>query len=785
MGVVNEKEEARQSYEKAINAGKVASVLENITPEVFQASIGNVPPNTSVTIILSYITELGQDAEDNQIRFVLPTAIIPRYGEDPFDYFPNQVEVSKDSKLQIDVIAEMSSGAIQSMSSPTHTISVNLDPHSENITPASIDLKSTFASGIGENGFSKLGVTLSQNSAHLDKDFVLVIKAANLDHPTCLIEPSISNDPNTPETHAMLLTLTPRFATKQIRTELLFIVDRSGSMWGEKINQSKKALILFLKSIPVGCYFNVIGFGDTFQGIWSESVEYSQDNVNKALDYAGTLDADMGGTEILNPLTYAFENRRKDMPTQILLLTDGEVWNVDSVMKVVQDNMANSPPASFVRVFTLGIGGDVSHHLVNSLSRAGKGYSSFVTESERMEKKVIRMLKNAILPPIVDYRISWPNVETISKSSVVVESKDANVINLFDPSSSSEVVIEPLAFQSESPNIIQSPHYVPGIYTGSRLLVYALLRGKIKSLPSKISIDGMCGVDPVTLTVPISVCQPGNAIHTLAARSIIRDLEEGTSYLHDNTSALNRNYEGPAPEVLVKETVVDFGKKYSLASKYTSFIAVEADGQINAINEFPHNVNEYSYDVDECEYSDDDMGFGLFDGGSPPKYAAPLMASLANTASPTLKAKKLTKTVTVTAYASVESTFVCEEEVECFMDLRSSTYLEEVNDFERLIKAQDFEGCFPFSALSIDNLMEEKIVEKIGSEYSTFDLEKVWGTVVAIALLSKRFTDQKEEWELLVEKSKLYLMGVLRMDDAALSSFIGKWISELGEIFEQ
>lgn len=58
-------------------------------------------------------------------------------------------------------------------------------------------------------------------------------------------------------------------------TEMIFIVDRSGSMAGAPMRSVKDTLQIFLKSIPMGCWFNIIGFGSRFRKLFPESVEYN------------------------------------------------------------------------------------------------------------------------------------------------------------------------------------------------------------------------------------------------------------------------------------------------------------------------------------------------------------------------------------------------------------------------------------------------------------------------------------------------------------------------------
>ena len=61
---------------------------------------------------------------------------------------------------------------------------------------------------------------------------------------------------------------------KSSRSEFIFLLDRSGSMWGERMEKAKEALILFLQSLPINSYFNIISFGSNFQFMYKESIKY-------------------------------------------------------------------------------------------------------------------------------------------------------------------------------------------------------------------------------------------------------------------------------------------------------------------------------------------------------------------------------------------------------------------------------------------------------------------------------------------------------------------------------
>ena len=95
------------------------------------------------------------------------------------------------------------------------------------------------------------------------------------------------------------------------------MVDRSGSMEGEKISQARKAVQIFLRSLPEGSFFNIISFGSCFTSLFEKSQEYDDETLKAAEKHVDTFQADMGGTEILNALKNGFLSRRRNISTQV------------------------------------------------------------------------------------------------------------------------------------------------------------------------------------------------------------------------------------------------------------------------------------------------------------------------------------------------------------------------------------------------------------------------------------------------------------------------------------
>ncbi|RIA99410.1 von Willebrand factor type A domain-containing protein [Glomus cerebriforme] len=553
-GVVKEAKKAAEEYTKAIEEGHGAYLLESESADVFQCSVGNITSGQTIVIKITYVSELKHDSESEKIRFVLPTHIAPRYGFSSSSSNDGKIlkadAVSYSNKadfyLDLTITCRMTS-IIQNIESPSHKISTEMY--------------------IDENPkISK--ITLAEQITYLEKDFILVIKSKDLDQPRAFVE----YNPET-QTNCLMLTLVPKFALNTTISELIFVVDRSGSMSVKPMKKAAQALELLLRSIPEDCFFNIISFGSRYDSLFPESQLYSESSLSKALNLAQTMTSNYGGTEIFTALKWAFENSRNDMPTSIFLITDGEVWNVDQVVELVRKNEERKK--GDLRLFSLGIGDAVSHHLVESVARTGKGYAQFVTNDERMDKKVIGMLKNALKPPIKDYKITWIDNDILESIEESTKEKEPEVIQdkptISFMSNNTEPPSPPPSNIFTDIKVQQAPYFIPSIYPGVRFIVYCILEKNIK--PCKvITLKATSQDGPMKLDIPLDpITLQGSKIHRLAARKLIQDLNDEKSFLHNHPKNAGKHI----PASLVKEYIIKLGKTFNLASKHTSFIAID------------------------------------------------------------------------------------------------------------------------------------------------------------------------------------------------------------------
>ncbi|KAG0134920.1 hypothetical protein HOY82DRAFT_552928, partial [Tuber indicum] len=551
-GVVKQRAEAIAIYEAAKSAGRDTS-------KVFTTSIGNIPAGGLVVVVIKYVHELKQDIEVDGVKLVIPTVIAPKYGNGPATtglVFGNRwrtcwgnlsqrvqdIGEAEDAGLSLSITATMS-GPIRGVTSPSHPISIGIGSHSSaniDFNPARTHATLALASG---------------SLTGLDKDFSLLIKVNNIGDPGAFLAPH----PTLKDTSTLMVTMVPKFALPSQGHEIIFVVDRSGSM---------------------DLYFNICSFGSNHSFLWPQSQEYSEVSLDAVKAHVMGLDSEMGGTEILKAVADAVKVRRQDMRAEILILTDGEVWNAESLFAFINKSSKDGN----VRFFSLGVGDIVSHSLVEGIAGAGKGYSQIVNISSGLQKKVMRMLKAGPTPHVNGWDIGSAG-KPQEQRAILTASAPRTVapISLFDRNCDPDnTTFAPYssALTLTLPKVIQAPTVVPGLFSNPRATVYLLISNGDR--PEKMFLKGFADLTSSNTICPLLTEIPVHAItstgaslglYRLAGRKLVRDLEEGRpSYLE---GIYDKAKEPAKHAELIAKEGTRIGLEFGLASKWTSFVAVE------------------------------------------------------------------------------------------------------------------------------------------------------------------------------------------------------------------
>ncbi|XP_061588146.1 von Willebrand factor A domain-containing protein 5B1 [Cololabis saira] len=199
--------------------------------------------------------------------------------------------------------------------------------------------------------------------------------------------------------------------------ELLFLVDRSGSMSGTNIRRVKEAMALALKSLPSGTMLNIVGFGTTVKPLFTSSKLCTDVILMQAYEYVQRMRADMRGTNLAGALTWLYQQpMQRSYPRQVFIITDGSISNVAKVLELVRRNTCAG------RCFGLGLGPRACKRLLQGIAKLTGGTTEFLDEEERLQPKLIKCLKKAFEPVLTDVRIDWylpENMEALLSPSEI------------------------------------------------------------------------------------------------------------------------------------------------------------------------------------------------------------------------------------------------------------------------------------------------------------------------------------------------------------------------------
>ncbi|XP_073720737.1 von Willebrand factor A domain-containing protein 5A isoform X22 [Misgurnus anguillicaudatus] len=515
---VQDRQTARDQYDDAVSSGQQAFLLEESkeSSDVFSLSIGCLSPGQNADITITYITELSVQA-DHSLRFCLPAVLNPRYTPAGSD---------------AGIVSEISS-----CDSVPYTLTLSVHVSSPN--PISkLESNCTLDPLVFLNS-DHTQATVNLSSGHkFDKDVELFLYYQNTHQPTAIVEAgvttakpgSLMSDP------VVMISLYPEFPKEVMsslatRGEFVFVIDRSGSMGcmmhnGEgaqiRIESAKETLLLLLKSLPMGCYFNIYGFGSHFESFFPQSVVYNQDTMDQALKKVNEMTANMGGTEILQPLKHIYSQPcYPEHPRQLFVFTDGEVGNTKVVLDLVKLH------AKSHRCFSFGIGEGASTALITGMAKEGSGHAQFITGTDRMQPKVMESLRFALQPAVNKISVQW-------------KVPDGITVNTLSPP-------------------------INVLFQGQRSLIYAQLKGQ-SSESSEGSVIVQYNLKDQPVTNQLHFClkpteDTGLSIHRLAARSLIRCLEQ-----EERTGGVDVED--------IKRRMVEISVEAGVSSVHTAFIAI-------------------------------------------------------------------------------------------------------------------------------------------------------------------------------------------------------------------
>ena len=357
--------EAKDRYQSIVRSQKDPALLEWVGTGMFQTSVFPIPVGETRTVSIHYSQLLRKEDALTEFLFPLSTA---RFTSQPVKKVHIRLAIDSETNLK-------------NIYSPTHSVAIKR-PTNKRAT-----------------------VTYDREQFIPDSDFRLFFDAKQGDVSTTLL----TYRPEGDDDGYFLLLASPDFkANKEKRQSktVMFVVDKSGSMSGKKIEQAREAAGFVLNNLHEGDLFNIIAYDSKVEAFRPELQVYDKKSRAEALAYVDGLFAG-GGTNIYDSLSQALEDLQdKKQPSYVLFLTDGRPTsgetNESKIAAVARE--ANNVRA---RMLTFGVGFDVNSRLLDRLARENHGMGEYVRPDEDIEEHVAKVFNRISSPVMTNVELSF------------------------------------------------------------------------------------------------------------------------------------------------------------------------------------------------------------------------------------------------------------------------------------------------------------------------------------------------------------------------------------------
>lgn len=353
--LLEEKEAALKKYQENKEQGHGTFLLNRVDGDIFKCAIGNILPGKNIKIVTKYFTELSTEIDCTNLKLIFPLTIMPRYSS------PNSIEAeNKDN--EVNNIPKVDFKPFEfSFSGKVFMDTEILKFETNPVINKKILQKDT----------NSLEFTFGPLN-DLTKDISILINRM-APKTSAICEKMVCENPKF--TYCTSVNIVPNFTEIEVPNindiHYCIIIDSSGSMDGKPLENCKTAAIEFIALLPTESTFDIYHFGSTFFKFENDNKEDRKENAAKWIEGIKSS----GGTEMFPVLEDAYLSFT-DKNGIIVLLTDGEINNTDEVASLISKN-------SNVNVYSIGIGSNVSQHLVNTLAEVGRGVAQFVTSDDK------------------------------------------------------------------------------------------------------------------------------------------------------------------------------------------------------------------------------------------------------------------------------------------------------------------------------------------------------------------------------------------------------------------
>ncbi|NUQ64407.1 MAG: VWA domain-containing protein, partial [Pirellulales bacterium] len=358
-------DEARKLYEQIVRKNQDPALLEWMGTGLFKTSVFPVPAGETRTVSLRYSQLCRQHDGLTDFLFPLSTAKYTSHAVDEVSF-----------RVTIESAQE-----IKNVYSPSHSVEIKR-PDDNHAT-----------------------VTYKTKNEVPTEDFRLFYDVGKGKVGTRVL----SYRPDEDDEGYFLLLAGPKIESKDNEHQkktVMFVVDRSGSMTGEKIEQARGALKFVLNNLREGNLFNIVAYDSEVESFRPELQKFNEETRKAALGFVEGIYA--GGSTNINAAlrTALAQLQDSKRPSYVLFLTDGLPTVGETKEMQIVDNAKEANDVR-ARIFAFGVGYDVNSRLLDKLAREGFGQSQYVRPNEDIEDSVSRLYRRIESPVMTDVTIEF------------------------------------------------------------------------------------------------------------------------------------------------------------------------------------------------------------------------------------------------------------------------------------------------------------------------------------------------------------------------------------------
>ena len=430
-GEIHERQRAEQIYSEARAAGQRASLVRQTSANLFTTAVANIAPGESIDVTIEYLQTARYEAGEFTLR--VPMTVTPRYGAPDAPEVRSAMgpsAVPEPSLAPVPTqVSNRASTALAARAAPTHLATVHavVVP---GVALAEIGGRGHALQVSHERGSDRLltgsAMTAERSTARvagaivrsaepadvyrletltprvpMDRDLVIAWRPEIGSAPVVAALSETRGD----TTYSLLMLLPPADAAAasvaQPR-EQIFVIDTSGSMGGQSIEQAKAALVDALARLRSADRFNVLEFNSHTSSLFRTPVPFTRENHEHALRYVDGLTA-TGGTEMESAIRAALaQPTTSGYLRQVIFVTDGAVGGETRLFSAIKQNLGDA------RLFTIGIGSAPNGHFMRKAAQFGRGSFTYVGETADVASEMRALFDKLEHVALTDVVVDWP-----------------------------------------------------------------------------------------------------------------------------------------------------------------------------------------------------------------------------------------------------------------------------------------------------------------------------------------------------------------------------------------